>query len=683
MKKTKLFVFLTVLALFCTLLPMQAFAVSLNVHEQVKLQASAGIDGVALTQIGASPEGQGGIMIDKLLRTDASGYDWIAVEYENTTGAAWPFFLIFQQNGAFMYLKESGAYSRYDAAFNRVREGAVQYSAIAPAVSTSGWIAVPASSINGTLGTLQAIYLTLPAQAENQIEKTTLRFGRILGLRGDTPDWTSGEEISDFAGWLDSDFAPRQTAPTLVSAARVYREETLQQGASVSQIEGAVLRQNAIKTEGGNPVYQEGGLMVNRFVEGGTSIADMKWIALEYYNPKGAPWPFVFKLQGNQKQCYTTNTQAKYLLLDSDFQKVGEQSSEGYVAPGISQKGWLLFPREIFGGIDALGGTLEAIYLLLPCTSAAQNGVTELHFGRIVSYTETEISDYGAGTVVADLSGWSSADYAARLVGASAGDGGADLVTVSRAVTAEPEPRIGDVRVLEDFDTGYPEDEDAYNAEMAKKIYAAVGGVALARTEGVSGNGLKFKIVTPEPDRPDDYAGVTFTPKTGVADWGKWASEEESAKGVTFWVANPSAAEISIGFEIDEFDPDQDVAEDYRGERWSIAQGARIYLYDTQKQLEYLLTGYGTFDIPVGFEGWVRIPFEYFTKAAWCTWGNSVFDRERIAQVTISCHTIRNSGLIFEMDSLGVYYDETAVGSMFFGGGHSIPENMGLLGGER
>lgn len=679
MKKTKLLAFLTVLALFCTLLPLQALAVSLDAHEQVKLQALAGIDGVALTQIGASPEGQGGIMIDKLLRTDASGYDWIAVEYENTTGAAWPFFLIFQQNNAFTYLKEGGAYSRYDSAFNRVGEGTVQYSAIAPAVSASGWIAVPASSIDGALGTLQAIYLTLPAQAENQINKTTLHFGRILGLKGDTPDWTSGEEISDFAGWLDADFAARQTASTLVSAVRVYREETLQAGASLSQIDGVVLRQNAILTD----TYQEGGLMVNRFVEGGTSIADMKWIALEYYNSTGAPWPFVFKLQGGGKQCYTTNAQAKYLLLDSDFEKVGEQTTNGYVAPGISQKGWLLFPREIFGGIDELGGTLEAIYLLLPCTSALQNGVTELHFGRIVSYTETEISDYGAGTVVADLSGWSSADYAIRLVGASAGDGGKDLVTVSRAVTAVPEPRIGDVRVLEDFDTGYPEDEEAFNEEMAKKIYDLVGGVELARADGVSGNGLKFKIVTPKADRPDDYAGVTFTPKTGVADWGKWASEEESAKGVTFWVANPSAAEISIGFEIDEFDPDQDVAADPSGERWSIAQGARIYLYDTQKQLEYLLTGYGTLDIPVGFEGWVRIPFEYFTKAAWCTWGNSVFDRERIAQVTISCHTIRNAGLIFEMDSMGVYYNETAVGSMFFGCGHSIPENMGLLGGER
>ena len=298
-----------------------------------------------------------------------------------------------------------------------------------------------------------------------------------------------------------------------------------------------------------------------------------------------------------------------------------------------------------------------------------------------MSYTQKKVSDYSEGTLVTDLSTWKDSFYDTTYVATSVGDKGVPLVTIKKArksADLTKSTMIGDVRVIEDFDFGYPTDEEKYNSVLESMIYDEVGGIELSRVDGVSGNGIKFSMVPPKETRPDDYAGVTFTPKAGVMDWGQWRIKSETAAGFTCYVKNLSAAEITIDFEIDEYDPDQDIEKDYRGERWSISQGARLFLYDTKKNEEILLTGYNTFAIPVGFEGYVRVPFEYFTKPDWCTWGNSTFDLERIAQITISCHSVLNQGLVYAMDNVGVYYNETEVSSMFFGGNKSIDNNMQL-----
>ena len=156
----------------------------------------------------------------------------------------------------------------------------------------------------------------------------------------------------------------------------------------------------------------------------------------------------------------------------------------------------------------------------------------------------------------------------------------------------------------------------------------------------------------------------------------QWKNDEGNIEGITFFVSNISGAEVTLYFEIDEYDPDQDVAVDYRGERWSVGLGGRVILYDTVTGQQMLIHSNPMVSIPAGFTGWVRIPASCFTKAAWCTWGNSTFDMVRIAQFTIAAYGPINMGNSFVLDSIGLYYNQTVVESIFADNGNSIADNL-------
>ena len=191
-------------------------------------------------------------------------------------------------------------------------------------------------------------------------------------------------------------------------------------------------------------------------------------------------------------------------------------------------------------------------------------------------------------------------------------------------------------------------------------------------------DGLQITVVEPIAERRDDYAAITFTPKASVANWTEWADPNGKLEGITYFISNLSASELTLCFEIDEFDPDQNVAEDGRGERWSVGLGGRILLYDTVKNQQSLVHSNPMVTVPAGFQGWVRIPTSCFTKAAWCTWGNSVFDKTRIAQFTIAAYGLINMGNTFVLGKVGLYYNETVVESIFGDNGNSVADNLQL-----
>ncbi|GHV02453.1 hypothetical protein FACS1894211_13870 [Clostridia bacterium] len=454
------------------------------------------------------------------------------------------------------------------------------------------------------------------------------------------------------------------------------------EGPVVSEINGVALTQRAAE----QGVYKEGGLIINRFEATGSvtataDITDFTYIMLEYYNPTGAAWPFVFKIQDTTPvQTYTTESTVPYKRLDTAFEEVSEATTTGYLAPGVSTAGWLVFPRGIFRDIETFGTTLAAIYLLLPCTAVNQDGVTALHFGRIKALFGTDT--FNGGTVISNTALWDDGDFAPRTVASTGGADGGALVSVERCAIPTVTPPIvcdfGDVRILEDFDTGYPADETTYNAALNAKAYDAVRGINVGRYAAASaeGNALRFNIVAPREDRPDDYGVITLTPKTAVYKWSHWANDGGEAEGLTFWVKNLSPVPVGIGFQLDEYDPDQNVSEDYRGERWTLGYGTRILLLETATQKQFMVQAGDNFNIPAGFEGWARIPFSAFEKAWWCSWGNDTLDLVRIPQFGISFNTVVNMGLSFALDSIGVYYNKTSVKSLFRNNGSSIAENM-------
>lgn len=129
-------------------------------------------------------------------------------------------------------------------------------------------------------------------------------------------------------------------------------------------------------------------------------------------------------------------------------------------------------------------------------------------------------------------------------------------------------------------------------------------------------------------------------------------------------------------FEIDEYDPEQDITANPAGERWSVGFGGRIVLKDVLTGKESVVNATPTFNIPRGFTGWVRIPVDCFAKPAWCTWGNSVLDLVNVPQFTVAINTVQNIGASFVLDDFGLYYNKTNVSSMFFDIDHTISENL-------
>ena len=150
----------------------------------------------------------------------------------------------------------------------------------------------------------------------------------------------------------------------------------------------------------------------------------------------------------------------------------------------------------------------------------------------------------------------------------------------------------------------------------------------------------------------------------------------KKAQGVTFWVKNLSDYEVSLGLEIDEYDPGAKAGDN--GERWSLQYGTRVLLYDVNTKQQYIVQSQPHLFIPVGFTGWVRVPFSFYTKAPWCTWGNDVQDFLDVPQIAVISDSNINQGLSFAIDNLGVYYEETLVSTEFFSSGMSLPERMGI-----
>ena len=404
---------------------------------------------------------------------------------------------------------------------------------------------------------------------------------------------------------------PSLTAGNTNAWQRRASAETAQEETSAvrqSQINGISLTQAG--TEGG-------GIMLEQYALSTTDLSAATYLAIRYYNPTGAAWPFYLICQQNGGFIYLTEG-TEYRLYDDEF-RLTETRSVQYsaVAPTVSGAGYLVIPSSAFAGMS----TIQALYITLPAASEAQIGVTELHFGKVGYYVQAD-PDLGKDMItLTDFSTWTEEWFAGRITNLNG-------VKVQLAVNASVSCDFGDVRILEDFTTGYPSDETQYRETMAAKVDPAVGGLEVGKHE----QGLKITVVEPIADRRDDYAAITFSAKGSVNKWSQWKNNEGKLEGVTYYLKNLSSAEVTLCFEIDEYDPDQNVSEDYRGERWSVGLGGRILLYDTVKDEQMLVHANPMVTVPAGFEGWVRIPVSCFAKASWCTWGNSVFDLERVAQ---------------------------------------------------
>ena len=177
------------------------------------------------------------------------------------------------------------------------------------------------------------------------------------------------------------------------------------------------------------------------------------------------------------------------------------------------------------------------------------------------------------------------------------------------------------------------------------------------------------------------YMCLQIDEKGVYTDRKVWSREvdghKELAKGITAYVKNLSRKEIGITLQIDEF------TEQSTYERWCIkGYPAMYYAWDVNTNAEYsFYCKSDQFQIPVGFEGYVRIPFESYRVPDWCqpTPGvDNILDIERWSgKFYLTSDNTRFEDLEYFIKNIGVYFNHTENGSMF-DHSHSIRTNMGL-----
>lgn len=174
------------------------------------------------------------------------------------------------------------------------------------------------------------------------------------------------------------------------------------------------------------------------------------------------------------------------------------------------------------------------------------------------------------------------------------------------------------------------------------------------------------------PNGGDAYTATTLA--DGVSyDW-------TGAAGVTLWARNDGTSEVSFNLE---FDYKKQAGGD--AGRFNVFQGNRYYLYDVNTGLTYIYMTKPTINLPVGFEGWVRIPFSAFRQADWSVTDVGVveFTPSVDGIITYLCTTVYSTNytnMPFSINMLGTYDTTPSFVSSYVTSANSIPALMGLAG---
>lgn len=150
-------------------------------------------------------------------------------------------------------------------------------------------------------------------------------------------------------------------------------------------------------------------------------------------------------------------------------------------------------------------------------------------------------------------------------------------------------------------------------------------------------------------------------------------SDGTLAKGLTLYVKNLSSREIGISLGFDQ------ILEDNKIQRWTlIGYPSMYYAYDVNVDAEY--TFYckrDQFQIPVGFEGYIRIPFSSYGVPDWSSTNQPLDITSLSGNLYLSQDNRSYAGLQYLVKNVGVYFKTTAAASLF-NEENTIKSNMGL-----
>lgn len=259
--------------------------------------------------------------------------------------------------------------------------------------------------------------------------------------------------------------------------------------------------------------------------------------------------------------------------------------------------------------------------------------------------------------------------------GAFEKDSSDNFVTLTKYQIERPCSWVGDVKVLDSMNYASTE-------EMKKSITWDPGDNACTYYQ--EGDGVHVDIGPYE----DGHAYGSYMAlglfnrnqdKTDRTDWTHLSDgTEKYAQGISIYLKNLSSREIGINIQFDEIAGET-------AERWLVKKyPAMYYAYDVVEDVQYtLLSKSDQIQIPVGFEGYVRIPFSQFSVPDWCH-GDAFSGTDDILDISkvsgdffITSDNTRFEDLSFFMKELGVYFNETYSASAF-NTENTIKTHMGL-----
>ena len=151
------------------------------------------------------------------------------------------------------------------------------------------------------------------------------------------------------------------------------------------------------------------------------------------------------------------------------------------------------------------------------------------------------------------------------------------------------------------------------------------------------------------------------------------------ALGLTVWVKNPQSYPVSFNLEFSE-------AEEGGAERWNLngTLYRTLWFYDTVTGEEFSASTLNVAYIPASFCGWVRIPFSQYACPDWSMaleYTDGIYDENKPhTNIYITSQFVVNDNVTMYFDNIGLYYSEFEAGKLF---DRTLPSIAECLGGEK
>lgn len=576
---------------------------------------------------------------------------------------------------ALYFLSESGTMSQLSVLYSATNLGAGAYGALIMPVSSLSW---QWNNNNSNLSAVTAFYYTANTLYNYDY---ALTIGEIGYYNGE-PD----AEGTTFTKLVDLSGGERAKSAYYVDSQNADCMKMPSDAAKVEQTPPALTDypfrtgDNALLYAGDWVGPTEGDTSDNwqtlqvKFDTATVDLSDATYLAIQYYGKMGAPG-ITFGLQ-NKDARYSVGASSvdgePVFFADAGTTacyKAANIANGAVTASGVTGKvGAIMIPVSSmawqFG--TAANKSLSAIDTLILTTNSRYNWNFEIVIGEVGYYTGTA-ENPGTLTKILSLN-----EETTNFTATSDLETNRGTVTVITPATPARE-MMGEVTL--DFKADKMT-ESSFTSEGLTGSGIWTGGSYGKReltTDTYGDQAVKFTALGSNPNG-DAYCAFDLAASGGFT----W----ENMKGVAFWARNDSDIEVSFNIEVDckgPFGTDGATISD----RFNIKQGNRFYLYNlnTGRTSIYMTRPCAT--LPVGFEGWVFIPFTAFARADWSNNGvtQSQFMSEGsvVSYLAITVHAATYANKSFSVNKFGAYATtpsfETANVSA---SGKTIPELLGL-----